>query len=361
MPDKDNVNTAAGFMSALATAVGRELTDEELSAVKETSHSTASGLTLSSEESPPAPVEEIPSPAAEEEETAPREEEEESDPREKQLKDSQAMIGKQGQEIGELRKALQESKEQIARLEGFAASFEQEDEPSFDPAMYDRVDHIAEERGGREAVQLAAQTGDVNLIDHAVERWLDEEEDPDAMKYAIRWEAWKANNLVDEDESEEEEEPEPPAATIPPEIQALAIRERQQTVLGNLREETGAEKFDAIVPHVKTALEALPESLQQALGAKMMGDEGQIKEAFSAILKLAEPFSTAEATRVVGEERKTAKQAAQVHTGSRGETKKPAGTGVTKDSTSEEKREWLHAEILKAPSTSVMDNIEWKK
>lgn len=348
----EDVNSQVGFESALATAVGRDLTDEERSQIREDDTDVRAGIVYDSGDQSTESADD--EPVAQDDEESPPEPELEGEA--KQLADAQAMIGRQSGEIGELRRQLQEQAVRTARLEGEMSAYE--DVPNqADPSVYQRVSQIAEEQGGQQAVMAATQTGDRELIDHAVDLWIEEGDDPGAIKYLAKWEAWKAANPPEGQQRQSQEA----TGGLSEEDRATLLDQRQRNVLDNLRTEMGVEKFNAVAPHVETVLSGLPETIRNSFAEQMAGSEAQIKEAFTAVLKLAEPLATTKATRVVDEQRKGEKKAARVTTGSAQVSGGQSGSKVSAESSSEEIQDWLRSEILKAPSTSVQDNIEWAK
>jgi hypothetical protein len=293
---------------------------------------------------PPPEVEESPNeePTASEEDGTEEEAAPAQDDRlaalEKQLADAQAMIGRQANEIGELRQQSEEEPEQDGA----------DDFGSVQESDWERIESLFDGHGGAGMMLNLANTNPA-LIDAGIAFWK-AQGDPEAFLFEQRMSRIEAQNLASNPPEQEEPAPDPTLAEIRVE-RAQAAAERK------LLAELGEEKIAAIQPHVTEALEAAPPRLQQMIAEDIQsGDPDRTFEAMQTLAALAAPLVDTDVARVAAEQRaaasREAKRGAAVASGSARTAE--GGESATELPKSREEFEALEGEDRKAAAAKIM-------
>ena len=273
-----DVNTPDGFAAAQRAAeerAGVQEVEEEAQALRE------------------APVEP----------EAPSEEDDRVAKLEKQLGDAQEMIGRQSNEIGELRR---EQDTWAAEEDQQAAMVTEE--------TWEKIGEIYETKGG---IGLMAQISHQSpaLIDPALSYWK-AQNDPEAFLYEQQMRDLEAQIR---DQQAAEQGPDPT-------IESIRVERAQEAAVKAVQNEWGNERVATAEPHFKEALDAAPATMKRAIEEDIRsGDQERTEAAFKTLISLAETRLDPEVSRLAAEQRaaanRTAKQAAAAHTGSRPEAR----------------------------------------
>lgn len=263
--------------------------------------------------------------------------------------EAQSLIGRQGNELGTLR-------EQQARLEGqLQALMAQGQQPQMAPVQLtaEDIENMVEEHGGLETARWAAANGDRSLVDAVVRVWKDVDADPfDAL-------AFRQDYLLYEQEQRRAAEAaaqQPPAASptdawVQSQVQTQAITSTLDAF------STEAKDWEAIAPHMLTALEQVPKRIAALVtsddpeerldGVRVVADKAR---ALAAVERSASPAASSG--------RADAVRAAQVVTGSLRPSPQRQ-SGEPKSSAE------IHAEFKKAlletETTSVSEGLTYGK
>lgn len=257
-------------------------------------------------------VEAEPQPGAEEP-VAPTPEEDRVAKLEAQLSEAQTMIGRQSNEIGELRK----------EQDNWAAQEDQE-ATMVTEETWEKISEIYETKGG---IGLMAQVSQQSpmLIDPALSYWK-AQNDPEAFLYETQMHDLEAQ-LRDAQAAE---------AGPDPTIEAIRVERAQEAAVATVQREIGNERVAAAEPHLKEALEGATPTLQRAIEEDIRsGDQERTASAFKTLISLAEASQNPEVSRLAAERsaaaNRSAKLSAAAHSGSRreaaaGESDLPATT-----------------------------------
>jgi len=292
---------------------------------------------------PPPEVEESPNeePTASEEDGTEEEAAPAQDDRlaalEKQLADAQAMIGRQANEIGELRQQSEEQEEDVP--DDFGAVQESD---------WTKIETLFDGHGGAGMMLNLANTNPA-LIDAGIAFWK-AQGDPEAFLFEQRMTRMEAQNLASDSPAQEEPAPDPTLAEIRVE-RAQAAAERK------LLAELGEEKISAIQPHITEALEAAPPRIQQMIAEDIQsGDPDRTFEAMQVLASLAAPLVDTDVARVAAEQRaaasREAKRGAAVASGSARTAE--GGESATELPKSREEFEALEGEDRKTAAAKIM-------
>lgn len=172
------------------------------------------------------------------------------------------LVGRQGQELGDVKKENQELRDRLARLEGrVEATVEQAQQPQTDTSTYseDEIDSMVAEHGGQSVAVWALQNNRLDLYDMAIESW-GVEEPVKAARFDARLQATLAA----------QNQPQAPAAD--PDVTAWRAAIEQQADLAT------PEMKQA----VSDAMETAPKLVLRALA------EGNVEQKTEAVLALRE-------------------------------------------------------------------------
>jgi hypothetical protein len=363
-----DVNSDAGFNARLAAKVAGEegVSDEAKAAIArlaETDADVQSGLTYGEESHPRdehgrfIPKEEPVAETVEEEGAAPADEErepEEEDPWAVQYREAEKLIGRQGNELGELRQALQEEREARLKLEGRV-----EATPAAAPVQFDREQ--LEERisgpngdgsGGESAWAWAANVGDRDLLETVAEIWGEYQ----PFHAARRW------NDFERYLAEYEREAQAPEAPAPdPRLQQIVAERQFGEAFSAARTEVGLAdeaQWNVVREHVE---EALTSARPRVLKMIDSSDPQEQQEGIEIILDTAKSRAIAQGVKQVADEvqaeKVVAKKAASIATGSLRPAKErqPASPEVTR----EEALKRFKTSILEAETASVADGLTY--
>jgi hypothetical protein len=360
MPD---VNTQGGFDALLAEQAGDEAKQRLEEREEQPDRDVQGALEMQTESAEGRPRDEHgrfvaaepESPEEPEEPAAPEEEEPEAEevppepsPLEKQLTDAQQFIGRQSNEVRELR-------EQVAKLEGRFE--ERSSQPEAPPAPltggeYEALEEMVEARGGAATIQHLVQIGRGDLIDDALEAWAEEEPGKAAVFGARYYGALAAQDA----EPEEPATPAQPDPALQSMIQERQIADAASIVQGEL-EEAQEGSWALIKPVLAQTLSEAPEAIQKMVVSE---DANTRVEGLRVAAALAKGRVIADATAKAKEDQatqsKAAKQAAQVATGSL----RPVEEGKAKpisEMSREEIHETFRKSLLATETTSVADGL----
>jgi len=363
-PESD-VNLQAGFDAALAEQAGDEAKqrlEERGEQPDRDVQSALEGLTESAEGRPRNErgqfvAAEPESPEEPEEPAAPAEEEPEVEeapvepsPLEKQLTDAQQFIGRQSNEVRELR-------EQIAKLEGRFEERSSQPEAPPTPLVggeYEALEEMVEERGGAATIQHLVQIGRGDLIDSALEAWAAEPEE--AGKAAVFAARYYSALAAQDAEPAEPATPAQPDPALQGMIQERQIADAASIVQGEL-EEAQEGSWALIKPVLAQTLSEAPEAIQKMVVSE---DANTRVEGLRVAAALAKGRVIADATAKAKEDQaaqnKAAKQSAQVATSSL----RPVEEGKAKpisEMSKEEIHETFRKSLLATETTSVADGL----
>ena len=279
---------------------------------------------------PPPEVEESPEePVAAEEAVAPEEEvapqgdeviEEvnANDPRFQQ--GYQKALGEQSEKVGAERARAEALERRLAELESRFEEEEEDDAPQPGDTVtqddWTKVEELYENHGGA-GMMLNLSNTSPQLIDAGLAFWK-AEGDPEAFLFEQRM-------LRAEQQYVQESQPALEAPAPDPTLAEIRMERAQQAAERKLLEEVGAEKLQALQPHVTTALESAPPRMQQMIAEDLQsGDAERTFDALKLLTTLAEPHANTDVAKVAAEQRaassREAKKAAQVATGSSRQT-----------------------------------------
>jgi hypothetical protein len=362
-----DVNSDAGFNARLAAKVAGEegISDEAKAAIASLSENDTDvqgGLTYG-EESPPrdgqgrfAPKEPVAEPG--EEGAAPADEDErepaEEDPWAVQYREAEKLIGRQGNELGELRQALQEEREARLKLEGRV-----EATPAAAPVQFDREQ--LEERisgpngdgsGGEAAWEWAANVGDRDLLESVAEIWGEYQ----PFHAARRW------NDFERYLSEYEREAQAPEAPAPdPRLQRIVAERQFGEAFSSARAEVGLAdeaQWNVVKEHVNDALTSARPRVLKMIDSS---DPQEQQEGIEIILDTAKSRAIAQGVKQVADEvqaeKVASKKAASIATGSLRPAKErePASPEVSR----EDAIKRFKTSILEAETASVADGLTY--
>jgi hypothetical protein len=378
-------NTDVGFNTMLAKQAGRELSSEEAERLSDSERNVSAGLTFEESTQPRdesgrfAAREPEAAPAAPAEGAAPAEaeaqQEEEVDPitglalslldkhegnAEAAVAEAlsnadehaQSLIGKQSNEVGDLRRQNQDLAERLARIEGYREAAAQAPQPAApppglpDPTVLDGIGNMAAERGWQPTMNWIAQNRP-DLFEPALEMW-GEDQPFQAAQVAV---AYRQNLSA------------PTGPPAPSENDAVMEEIRLERAVGSAleiaRSSLPVPQWDAIKSHFTSAFDKAPEAIQQMV---ISSDHATQKAGVEVVVELAKGRVIAEATAKARRESVEAavptKQAAMVATGSLrpAAERKPDGGGNEPPS-KEEATAAFHKRILDANTTSVQDGL----
>ena len=272
-----------------------------------------------------------PQPGAEEPE-APSLEDDRVAKLEKELADAQGMIGRQSNEIGELRR----EQDQWAAEEDQQAQTVTEE-------TWEQIGEIFESKGGIGLMaQVSHQTP--HLIDPALSYWK-AQGDPEAFLYETQMHDLEAQIR---DQQLAEQGPDPT-------IEQIRVERAQEAAVQAVSNEIGVERVEAAEPHLKAALEGAPSTMQRAIEEDIRsGDQERTTAAFKTLISLAEAGQDPEVSRLAAERRaaanRSAKVAAAAHSGSRRE----AAAGESDLPATQEDLEALDPEARRRAAAKIM-------
>lgn len=375
-PPEENVNSDAGFEAAIARKAG---TTEQLAehGSAQTSTSVADGL----EVGPPAPF--APAPAAdtaedagdtptgdapeggtaqvENPELAALIEKNGGDPvaalaeLNERFTNAQSLIGRQGNDLGQLRNEMAELRGMIAEQRANAQA-----QPAANvEASADQIAEWVSDQGGASVALWAANQGDEALVERVIKEWakqaeLEGESTYDALSFRQDYKEYLREQRAAATAA--------PAVVQPdPWVQSKKQQEQFGGVLETLQKES--PDWEQFSPHLMAALEKLPApvlamisspNVEESLeGARIAADKARI---IAGTVTAAEGMQAAAAT-LAATERKTA---AQVATGSL----RPAVTEQTPVNEAEESAKRVaafKAALLSTETTSVREGLTFGK
>jgi len=232
---------------------------------------------------------------------------------EQQLANAQELIGRQGNELGELRKQAE------------VVEDPEDDQPTYvGDEQWQKIEGIFEDQGGVGMMLRIANT-EPELIDPALAYWK-AQNDPNAFLY-------ERDMLKFQQEIEAKNAPTPEAD---PTVTELKVERAQQQGIEEVRQEIGDDKLRAAQDHFDKAFEDSPARLQEMISADFAsGDKARVADAFRTLYKLAEPHTSDEAKSLAAEQQaaknRQAKQAAVVATGSAKESGQSDDGPLTKE------------------------------
>lgn len=378
-----DVNTTAGFNAALAELAGVEVPEGALEALAGTDTDVSSGLTTVEESTGEKPRDErgrfapaAPKPEGDDQGAAPAAEEREGeegqqlDPElsallerhggdpvaalraaQEEAKNAQSVIGRQGNELGEARRAQQELAERIARLEGRLEATPQQ--PTA-PIQSEQLANLVVERGGRQAVVDLIQAGyDDATVERAFATWAEYDDTPyEALAARQDWRMALASHESQQGQQGAQPQEDPTLAEIK--------RERQLgSAIASVRSGMEAGEWAAIKDHLIPAFED-PQTAEIIKKAVVSDDQQTQLQGMSALVQIARGRAIAAATAQANAERSTqlkqGKQAAQVATGSlRPVQQRQPETPQNR----EERVKAFHEALLRTETTSVFDGLTY--
>lgn len=370
-------NSNAGFMAAVARQVGADVDAGELERIESRNTRIADGLTFEGSDQPrdekgrfapaaPSSVEETAAPTTSDQGAADPDlaaylDRTGGDPMAalaaavREAKEAQSLIGRQGNDLGEERRARQELAERLARLEGRMEAQPQQRLPIASAEDVSAAQEYVALHGGNAAMRyiLSDQINRPDLIEHVLEAW--KSEDP---VEAAGWNArYQTNLAIQEAEARRQQEQPAPAA----QQQADPSRALLDT-LEQVKSTIPANEWLAVREHLAPLLDdpATPDAVKNAV----VSDDGDIRtEGVTALVKLARRRVIAAA--VDGEQQqhtdrtRQAKAAAGLATGSLRPVQESAGK--TEEQTREERISAFHQRLLGTETTSVRDGLTYGK
>jgi len=263
---------------------------------------------------------------------APSEEDDRVAKLEKQLTDAQEMIGRQSNEIGELRR---EQDTWAAEEDQSAAMVTEE--------TWEQIGEAYENKGG---IGLMAQIShqQPQLIDAALSYWK-AQGDPEAFLYEQQMRDLEAQIR---DQQVADQGPDPT-------IEAIRIERAQEAAVQAVQREYGNERVAAAEPYFKQALDVAPATMKRAIEEDIQsGDQDRAAAGLKTLISLAETSLNPEVSKLAADQRaaanRTAKQAAAAHTGSRPE----ARAGDSDLPATEEELNALDPEARRAAAARIM-------
>jgi hypothetical protein len=281
------------FSAAMRAAEAASGAEAEQESPEDDSAASALGAAVPP---PPAPVEE-------EEEAAPAAEGSAEDDRlaklEQQLAEAQSMIGRQANEIGELRRQPPASEPEDEYIE--STGFVSQD-------SWETIEQTFEDKGGA-GMMLNISHTNPELIDAALAYWK-AQGDAEAFLYEMELQKTEAQLLKSAAPEPEQNE----------DVQTLLRRDAQRSAESQLLQEFGKERLEALTPQFKEGLDKLPQSVQTVLGQDLNStDPERIVGAFRTVAALI-PEANGELAQAAADQqaatKRAAKQAAAVNVGS---------------------------------------------
>lgn len=349
-----DVNSDAGFAQALARAVGTEVSEEQIQHLDNNDTSVQHNLVTEEESAPSQARDEqgrfAPAALPDEEEEGVAPQVEEEDPREREFREAQSLIGRQGNELGELRRQIEELRQTQSQPEA-AQQAPPAPAPFVDQETVDQLYGAIEKSGGPQIMQwVVSQRPD--LFDAALETWADISP-AQAAGWNARYQTWLAHEQIKVQGQGSAQ----PAAPADPYVQRIVQREQAGELVEALKGEVGAQKWALIKDHLPTvygnegnvALRNLIANPDRETAMHGLRLAAQVAEAEAIKAK------TAEVTQQRQQESTQAKQAARVASGSLRPAQKRQPEAGEDDS--EARKQAFRDALLAAPSTSVLDNI----
>lgn len=377
-PPEENVNSEAGFEAALARKAG---TTDALEGRETTNVGTtvADGLTVETDDDPLAALraryeeQAGDTPNADEEETPEEEDTTEGAPSDvdqniaalldkhggdpvaalaelnERFTNAQSVIGRQGNELGQVRQEIAELRGELRGVTSTIAS----------PATQVTTDDISEmiaTRGGANVAMWAIQNGDDALVEATIREWakqneLEGESTFEPLAFRQDWLAFKA--------SQNAPNPTEGAPTRDPYAARLEQQEQMSGALGVLQAQS--PDWETFAPHLMTALENSPKAVLEMVtsqdpqvqldGMSLVADRARVIAASKAV---ATTTATEEASRAAAER----KRAATVASGS---LRPVAPEGQTEEQSSEQRVAAFKAALLATETTSVRDGLTFGK
>jgi len=220
---------------------------------------------------------------------------------EQQLEDAQKMIGRQSNEIGDLR-----------REQDQWAADEQQQSAMVTEDTWENIQEIFETKGG---IGLMAQVShqQPQMIDAALSFWK-AQGDPEAFLYETQM----------RDLEQQIREQQAAEAGPDPTVEAMRVERAQEAAVAAVQREIGAERVAAAEPYLRESLELATPTLKRAMEEDFTsGDPERTAQAFKTLISLTEARGNPEVSSLAAEQRaaanRTAKIAAAAHTGSRRE------------------------------------------
>lgn len=368
----ESVESDKDFTAALAKAAGVEIPPERLASLEEGDTSVKAGLTFG-ESAPQGRDDEGRFAPATPEVSEPKEGEapaEEVDPNLAALldkhegdaakalaevlgreKEAQSTIGKQSNEVGELR-------ERLARLEGRDEARAATHAPAPLPAVgLDTINEQVAEHDGPAVIQWYSSQGFPDghaVYDAAFQAWLAQDDTGAAQAAYTRYQA--ALNAPAS----------PGGAQSPTEDPWVAQKKQQEqfdTTLGSVASSYKEAEWGLIAPHLVAVLEdaGTPQIIKDAVQSS---DQKTVEQGLHSIAQIARGRAIAEATATATAENAAkvleTKKSAQVATGSlRVVNERQSGSG--EELTSAERQERFRQSIVSAETTSVRDGLVFAK
>ncbi len=357
-------NSDQGFAASLASTLGKELDPAESQRLEEGERSVESGLEV---EEPSAPtrdaqgrfaavdtvVEELAeTPPTDEEEPLPAEETPPAeDPWKQRYEELNSVLGRQGQELGELRRALAEREQQPQAPPDLPVLTEEDQS---------RLDQFISRDPKQAMLWLAENRHD--LIEHGYQAWMDTG-DPEASSAWTRYQAILASQMS---------QPQQPVQPGLPPDQAAILQEMslQRRLVSSLEAvKASAPDWEQIGPHFADAFDAAPDNVKQLVisqdpnlhnaGVFAIISDARVR----ATQKLASQAAQGGAQRQA--EAVAAKTSAGLTRGGmRPVAQRPAVGEAPADETSEQKSERvraaLHQAILNTETTDVMSGLTFE-
>jgi hypothetical protein len=363
-----DINTDAGYSAILAQKVGKELPPEQREALEQGERSVKSGLTEG-----PARDEQGRYKAKPETPATPAAESTPEVDWEERYREAEKLIGRQGNELGELRQA-------VSKLEGrFEERSSQTEDPGMDYTPFIDPDELVYNHGGQAAATWVLQNVpgalENGLYDRVISSW---EEDPDQEAAARAFDRTIQKELLKQELLREQEanKPEAPVAQpTNPELEALLQRERMGISIGQLQNKLGDADWAVVKDHLIPLMEddSTPGIIKNAVVSE---DAATRLQGLEALAQMAKGRAISTATEDAKKQRLEAtnalKQAAQVASGSARPANADTATeeGITKEELQQlpaEERAKIAGRImakrLSRPeySTSVSDGLTWGK
>lgn len=359
-PEHD-VNTAAGFEAAMAGRGVTRLEGEEPS----TETSVASGLTFGRAEpsAPEEPAAPVPTPPANE----PTPEESQQFSPEVQAflakydgdpvkalaaaAEAQSVIGRQGNELGELRNT-------VARLEGMVSMIQQAPaqqqyltQEQIDEQAATYIGSLGFAEAATRAANDSLETGDERAYAAIIEAW-QTEEPFNAMNHIADFRAWQREQQA---EAKAQEAAAARTGITPEEYvrQAQAVEAMNQTV-GVLFNER-RDSWDTFAPHMEEALAQFPLNIQEMFSSPDPDERLIAARIVADRATMIAGTKAPAATEAVPTPAAQAKQRAVVATGSLRPAAVPAATGGQQ--TREEAIAQFKKDLLASETTSVRDGL----
>lgn len=370
-----DVNTDAGFMAAVAKQAGVAVPEGELERIESRSTSVANGLTTEESVRDRDDRGRFTAAAVEDEGAAPTSDQDVADPElaaylnrhggdpnaalaaaVKEAREAQSLIGRQGNELGDIRRREQEYAERLARLEGAVAAQPRTPTPLPLTSSQDveAVEQYVAEHGGY-ATMAYLHSPEINrpdLVPAALAAW-----GVDDAVSAAGWNARYQANLVIEEERARQAVSAPAPA---PAVQADGASNLASS-LDAVKASMPAAEWSLVRERLSPLLaeDGTPEAIKIAV---VSPDRATQIEGVKALVAIARGRAIAEATATAtsgraGEVRQ-AKLAAGVATGSLRPVPEPAAnTGTSRADAIAS----FHRTLMSTETTSVADGLTYGK